>query len=264
MIKIPPRARFDLPEILEIVAELEIGGKGLLSHLQEGNLAAVCFPYRKEINRKISITSEQWQKTYSAPYEFSVYDGWIGDVDIAQTGTSVPLHLLPNEVAELKGATHPDGKTVIIAAVVHIERDELIRFIKWYKTESQDIAAQIESTPKLSGAEIEPSPSDKAKANEITDDEFPRGRTTTIRKRQTDKLEKTSQKIRYQLVLAKAKHVYPQPDKRPSAEVMAKKITGGPGKTFERLGFQTISKLIEGTYEPAKKLGLRGLTSLDD
>lgn len=150
MIKIPTRNQFDLPEILEVLEELNIGEKDLLSYLKNGNLAAVCSPYRKELNRKISITPEQWQEAYSAPYEFSVYDGWIGKSDIAETGTSIPLHLLPDEVAELKGTKHADGTSVITTNIVYIELDELVRFTGWHDTESRRIAELVKNAPNQS------------------------------------------------------------------------------------------------------------------
>ena len=78
-------------------------------------------------------------------------------------------------------------------------------------------------------------------------------RTPKQRKRKIDEAKATQRKIRYEMVLAKARRFWPDDTKRPSAQTMARKITGGEGKKFQELSVETISKLIEGTYTNGSK-----------
>lgn len=274
MANIPPLDWLDLPRVLEILQRWNIRREDLISYLQSGNLDAVCFPYPKARKRKISITQKQWREAYRDAYEFSVYDGWLGDVDISELGTLIPLHILPDKVAKLKGTKHPDGSLVVTTAAVYIERDELLRFVAWFEAESRRIAPETENTPDRSDisfdqpshqdhTKINANPSDAEKDGGVTDSHSPHVQIATSRKRQTDKLQSAKLKNRYQSVLRMGKDLYPDPEDRPSFKVMATKITGGPNKEFQELGVEAINKLLKGTYKPAKKLGLGGLSSLD-
>ena len=158
MSKVPPLPRFNLPQVLDIVEPMGCQREHLIEHLQAGNLHAVCYPYRHELDRIVPIEPDQWQRLYPQSYGFSVYDGWLGDEDISELGRKDPLHVVPDAVDNLLDEVDEDGRTIVTAAVVYVMRDELIRFIAWLKVETTDIGTIIENfddmvaAPNLTGS----------------------------------------------------------------------------------------------------------------
>ena len=134
---IPPKERFDLPEVLQILAPGGFSRIDLYEYLRSGRLRTVCFPYRLEPKRQISIQPDQWEAVWKDAWSFPVYEGWIGDEDIAGMGELIPLHIVADAVdADLKRKL-ADGKPAAQNAPVYILREELIRFVKWMKNPSK-------------------------------------------------------------------------------------------------------------------------------
>ncbi len=65
-------------------------------------------------------------------------------------------------------------------------------------------------------------------------------------------------KPRIEMVLAKARNTWPDKSKRPGIKPMARELERTHGK---ELGFKfsTIRKILDGTYRPAERFGIRGL-----
>ena len=88
--KIPPKDRFNLPEVLELVRPLGCIRPDLFDYLRLGSLHAVCFPYRLDPDREVAIEPDEWKEWFRDSYAFSVYHDWIGELDVAEHGTPPP------------------------------------------------------------------------------------------------------------------------------------------------------------------------------
>lgn len=86
--------RYTLPEVLEQLQPYGCKQSDLFDYLRQDQLHAVCFPYRLEPNREIPIDPNEWTETWRDSYEFPIYDGHIGQTNIADHDTPVPLHIV--------------------------------------------------------------------------------------------------------------------------------------------------------------------------
>lgn len=130
---IPLKDRFDLPLVLKLVRPLGCSREDLFDYLRSDRLRAVCFPYRLEPDREISIEPDEWPEWRRDSYAFAVYDGWIGDMDVAEHETLIPLHIVPRAAREDSRRELDDGGKAAEAAVVYVLRDELVRFSDWLR-----------------------------------------------------------------------------------------------------------------------------------
>ena len=70
---VPPKERFDLPEVLKLLAPSGFSRIDLYEHLRTGNLKAICFSYRLEPKRQIAIDPDQWEAVWKDAWSFPVY-----------------------------------------------------------------------------------------------------------------------------------------------------------------------------------------------
>lgn len=122
--------RFNLPKVLELVRPLGCTQPDLFDHLRLGRLHAVCFPYRLEPEREVAIEPDEWPEWYRDSYIFPVFDGYIGELEKADHGTPVPLHIIPRAARADCERVLIDGGKAAESAVVYVLQDELIRFTK--------------------------------------------------------------------------------------------------------------------------------------
>lgn len=134
---IPPKDRFNLPEVLELVRPLGCNQPDLFDYLRLGRLHAVCFPYRLESERIVPIEPDEWAEWFRDSYTFSVFDGWIGELDVAEHGTPVPLHIVPRAARTDCDRVLKDGGKAATSGPVYVLRNELVRFTKWLRNPSK-------------------------------------------------------------------------------------------------------------------------------
>ena len=132
-IDFPPGDRFDLPEFLEYLRRLGFSRKNLFDYLKLGHLRPVCFPYRLEPDREVAIEPDEWKEWFRDSYAFAVYDGWIGEQDVAEHGTPVPLHIVPRAARADCERVLKDGGKAAESAPVYVLRDELVRLTTWLR-----------------------------------------------------------------------------------------------------------------------------------
>lgn len=147
VVNIPPLSRFNLPQVLDILKDLGVERVHLIDYLKTGNLKAVCFPFRQEPGREVAIEPEQWEKLYPDDWDFSVYDGWIGDKDYEGSGEQIPLHVLPDKVDGLRNSKTPEGESVVTSAPVFILSGKLQRFVKWLACQADQTEDQRTEPP---------------------------------------------------------------------------------------------------------------------
>ena len=134
---IPPKERFDLPEVLNILEPLGCFRQDLHEYLRTGKLRAVCYPYRLELDRKVPIEPDEWVDWFHDSWEFPVYAGHIGDLDIAEYQTPIPLHIVPHAARADTKRKLTDGEPAATTATVYILRAELQRFARWLQKPSK-------------------------------------------------------------------------------------------------------------------------------
>ncbi|MFQ5757477.1 MAG: hypothetical protein ACE5H7_15475 [Acidiferrobacterales bacterium] len=134
---IPPKDRFSLPEVLEVLKPLGCKREDLSDYLRQGKLRAVCYPYRLELDREVPIEPDEWPEWWRDAWSFPVYDGWIGDMDVAEHDTEIPLHIVPRAARADCDRVLKDGGKAAASSPVYVLRDELKRFIKWLENPSK-------------------------------------------------------------------------------------------------------------------------------
>ena len=98
-----------------------------------GNLKSVCFSYRLEPKRQISIESDQWEAVWKDAWSFPIYDGWIGKEDVAGMGDMIPLHMIPDAVDDDLNHKLEDGKPAAQSAPAYVLKKDLMSFVDWLK-----------------------------------------------------------------------------------------------------------------------------------
>lgn len=131
--KLPSKGQFDLPEVLKLLEPLGHTREDLFDFLRLGQLHAVCYPYRLEPVREIRIASDEWSEWWRDAWAFPVYDSYIGDIDTAEHGTRVPLHIVPRAARPDCDRVLMDGGKAATSAPVYVLRHELSRFLIWLK-----------------------------------------------------------------------------------------------------------------------------------
>ena len=131
--ELPPKDRFDLPDVLKLLEPLGHTREDLFNFLRLGQLHAVCYPYRLEPDREIRIEPDEWPEWWRDAWAFPVYDGYIGDIDHAEHGTQIPLHIVPRAARPDCDRALMDGGKAATSATVYVLRSELTRFLKWLK-----------------------------------------------------------------------------------------------------------------------------------
>ncbi len=131
MLRVPPKDRFNLPEVLEHLTKLGCTREDLFEYLRIGRLSTVCYPYRLEPEREIPIKPNEWTEWFREPWEFPVYAGWIGDTNVDGGKKKVPLHIVPRAAQPDRGMKLKDGGPMVENGTVYVLRDELVRFSKW-------------------------------------------------------------------------------------------------------------------------------------
>lgn len=134
---IPPKDRFSLPEALTYLEPHGCTREDLYDYLRLGHLRTICYPYRLDPERVVSIEPDEWPERYKDAWEFSVYWGWIGDTNVDGGDTNVPLHIVPRTAESDLKQKQFDGGPAATSAVVYVLRDELLRFIKWLENPSK-------------------------------------------------------------------------------------------------------------------------------
>jgi hypothetical protein len=131
IVRIPPKNRFTLPEVLEHLKPLDLTREDLFEYLWTGRLSTVCYPYRLEPEREIPIEPNEWTEWFRDSWEFPVYAGWIGDKNVDGGNVKVPLHIVPRAARDDCNRKLKDGGPATTSAAVYVLRDELVRFSKW-------------------------------------------------------------------------------------------------------------------------------------
>ncbi len=201
---IPLKDRFNLPEVLDLVRPLGCTQPDLFDYLRSGRLHPVCFPYRLDPDREVAIEPDEWKEWFRDSYAFSVYDSWIGEMNIAEHDTPVPFHIVPHAARADCDRVLKDGGKAAESTPVYVLRDELVRFTKW-----------------LSGAipDLQQKPQAKHKRDVEAD----------------VKLKNCIERV-----LAKARRRWPVQKKRPEIDVMAKELDRLHRK---ELGYNTSERL---------------------
>ena len=132
-LNISPKDRFDLPKVLGLLRRHGCSREDLFDYLRLGRLRAVCFPYRLEPKREIPIEPDEWQEWFRDSFAFAVYDGWIGELDVAEHETPIPLHIVPRAARADCDHVLKDGGKAAMNAPVYVLGDELIRFAEWLR-----------------------------------------------------------------------------------------------------------------------------------
>jgi hypothetical protein len=130
-VRLPPKDRFDLPEVLEMVKHFGCRREDLFEYLCAGTLQTFACPYRLEPLQEVPIASDEWREWFREPWEFPVYADWIGDQDIGKHETPIPLHIVPRAAVADTHRKLADGAKAATTATVYVRRAELQRFIKW-------------------------------------------------------------------------------------------------------------------------------------
>ncbi len=136
---IPPKERFDLPEVLNILEPLGCFRQDLHEYLRTGKLRAVCYPYRLELDREVQIEPDEWPAWFPEPWEFPIYADHIGEMDIAEHQTPIPLHIVPHAAKVDTKRKLADGKPAATTATVYVRRAELQRFARWLQKPSKSL-----------------------------------------------------------------------------------------------------------------------------
>jgi len=136
-VRLPPKDRFDLPEVLELVKPFGCRREDLFEYLCAGNLQTFACPYRLEPSREVPIGSDEWREWFREPWEFPVYADWIGNMDIGKHKTLIPLHIIPRVARADCERVLKDGGKAASTATVFVSRGELIRFINWLRNPSK-------------------------------------------------------------------------------------------------------------------------------
>ena len=134
---IPPRERFSLPEVLDLLKPLGCTQMDLFEYLRSGQLQAVCYPYRLELDREVQIEPDEWPAWFREAWQFPVYADHIGEMDIAEHQTPIPLHIVPHAARADTKRKLTDGEPAATTATVYILRAELQRFARWLKKPSK-------------------------------------------------------------------------------------------------------------------------------
>ena len=134
---IPPKDRFSLPEVLEILEPLGCKREDLFDYLRQGKLRAVCYPYRLELDREVPIEPDEWPEWWRDACSFPVFDGWIGDMNVAEHETRIPLHIVPRAARADCDRVLKDGGKAATSSPVYVLRDELKRFSNWLQNPSK-------------------------------------------------------------------------------------------------------------------------------
>ena len=134
---IPPRERFSLPEVLDLLKPLGCTQMDLFEYLRSGQLQAVCYPYRLELDREVQIEPDEWPAWFRDSWKFPVYAGHIGEMDIAEHQTPIPLHIVPRAAKADTKRKLADGKPAATTATVYVLRAELQRFTRWLQKPSK-------------------------------------------------------------------------------------------------------------------------------
>ncbi len=136
---IPPKERFDLPEVLNILEPLGCFRQDLHEYLRTGKLRAVCYPYRLELDREVQIEPDEWPAWFREAWQFPVYADHIGEMDIAEHQTPIPLHIVPHAAKVDTKRKLADGKPAATTATVYVRRAELQRFARWLQKPSKSL-----------------------------------------------------------------------------------------------------------------------------
>ncbi len=136
---IPPKERFDLSEVLNILEPLGCFRQDLHEYLRTGKLRAVCYPYRLELDREVQIEPDEWPAWFPEPWEFPIYADHIGEMDIAEHQTPIPLHIVPHAAKVETKRKLADGKPAATTATVYVRRAELQRFARWLQKPSKSL-----------------------------------------------------------------------------------------------------------------------------
>ena len=134
---IPLGDRFNLPGVLKLVRPFGCNQPDLFDYLRLGRLQAVCFSYRLEPEREVPIEPDEWAEWFRDSCAFPVFDGWIGELDVAEHETPVPLHIVPRAARTDCDRVLKDGGKAATSAPVYVLRDELVRFTKWLRNPSK-------------------------------------------------------------------------------------------------------------------------------
>lgn len=128
---LPPIDRFSLPEVLEHLRPHSCTRENLYHYLRDGQVRAVCFPYRTEPDREIAIEPDEWVEWYRDAWQFSIFWGYIGDTNVDDGDSSIPLHIVPRAARADCDKKLLDGGPAATSATVYVLRDELLRFMRW-------------------------------------------------------------------------------------------------------------------------------------
>ena len=131
--ELPQKDRFDLPTVLKLLEPLGHTREDLYDFLRLGQLHAVCYSYRLEPDRQIRIEPYEWPQWWRDPWSFPVNDGCIGDMDLAEHVTQIPLHLIPLAARPDCDRVLADGGRAATSAPVYVLRHEFSRFLNWLK-----------------------------------------------------------------------------------------------------------------------------------
>jgi len=142
-----PEDRFSLPEVLEYLEAYRCRREGLYEYLRQGQLRAVCYPYRLEPDREVPIEPAEWPEWFREPWEFPVYAGYIGDINEDDDDARVPLHIVPRAARADCDKKLLDGGPAATSATVYVLGNELVRFITWLQ-----IPGKSRPSPRRKGA----------------------------------------------------------------------------------------------------------------
>ncbi len=134
---IPPKERFSLPEVLDLLKPLGCTQIDLFEYLRSGQSQAVCYPYRLEPEREVQIEPDEWVDWFREPWEFPIYADHIGEMDIAEHQTPIPLHIVTRAAEADTKRKLADGKPAATTATVYVLRAELQRLTRWLQNPSK-------------------------------------------------------------------------------------------------------------------------------
>lgn len=134
---IPPKERFSLPEVLDLLKPLGCTQMDLFEYLRSGQLQAVCYPYRLELDQEVQIEPDEWPAWFREAWQFPVYADHIGEMDFAEHQTPIPLHIVPRAAKADTKRKLTDGEPAATTATVYILRAELQRFTRWLQKPSK-------------------------------------------------------------------------------------------------------------------------------
>ncbi|MEQ8694522.1 MAG: hypothetical protein RIC85_04245 [Gammaproteobacteria bacterium] len=141
--KLPKRARFSLPDVLQYLKDaLAFERIDLAEALKSGQLQSYCCPYLEDRDRTAAITPEQWKRDWPNDWEFPIYDSHVGDIDVGEFSEKIPLHIVPDEADKLLKFKDPKGNRLAESAEVYVDRKDLQRFVKEYLAEKSKPAGK--------------------------------------------------------------------------------------------------------------------------